>query len=63
MEIIPDRRSVYTATQVCAVIFILDNNPDATISKVILCVSGRFSQRYFSSVKLIGVIFKKFDFI
>ena len=42
MEIIPDRLFLYTATQICALIFKLDSSHKAMVSKV--------TRQYFSSV-------------
>ena len=50
MEIILDRVSVYTTTQICVLIFKLDSNHNAAISKVIRYVSYEFSKQYFSSM-------------
>ena len=38
MEIILDRLSVYTATQICELIFISDSNHKRTISSGPLCI-------------------------
>ena len=50
MEIIPDRLFLYTATQICVLIFKLDSSHNAMVSKVTRYVLYGFSKQYFSSV-------------
>ena len=50
IEVITERVSVYTTTIICVLIFISNRNYNAEISKMIIYVSDRFSQQYFSIV-------------
>ena len=52
MEVIPDRLSVHTITQICILIFISDSNHNATISKVIR-YTGQ-SKKACSSVSIVN---------
>ena len=63
MEIIPDRLSVYTTTQIYVLIFISGSNHNATVSKVTRNVSDiGFHNNIFLVWILMGVICMKFDF-
>ena len=50
MENMLDRFSIYNRTHSWGLIFILDRNHNATISKVVCYVQDRFSEQHFPSV-------------